>query len=197
MKQTPIQKSSAEWLLAIDPSLTRTGFAIFHHKRLLLTATVPGGDTKDAVAARAKEIATDIHTRFMDTVKAAGGTLFLDGLAFVSEWPQIYTAVKSKGDPNGMFGMCAIASMLYMNLNPMVSVFYKPAQWCGQIPKGTTKKDALTSPRARRVLASLTDAERNNLDMKKLTHDELDAIGLGLYALDRFHPVKVFPGATP
>jgi hypothetical protein len=185
------------WTLAVDPSLTRTGWALFRKGVLEGSGAIvlPPAKSKLApktVAARAARVAHGIMAKL--PIYAAYD---MTKLELIMEWPQVYRATRSKGDPNGLLGIAAICGALVALANPASVLMKTPAEWIGQLPKATTAKGALTSPRARRILGNLTHDEREYLRRSnEVTHDEIDAIGLGLYALDRLKPVKVFPGAT-
>lgn len=183
-------------LVAIDQSLTCPGVAVFRQGQLIASTSLPQhAQTTLPIAQRTLNVAAAVCA-WLSERTAKPRTLAV-------EWPQVYTAVKSKGDPNDLLAVAAvgtaIAGMLsyatYLDgggwclqvLSP------KPSEWAGQLPKSTNTKRASQSPRARRVLSRLGDSERQVATLK---HDALDAIGIGLYVLGRLEPMRVFPGAT-
>lgn len=116
----------------------------------------------------------------------------------VSEWPQAYTSGKSKTGAGSLMPMCGIAGALAAYLDAEAAscshvfeaVSYKPAEWLsGQTPK-TTTGNAWESPRGRRVRGCLSEAEAVNVI---LSHDAVDAIGIGLFALGRFARKRAWP----
>lgn len=119
----------------------------------------------------------------------------------VCEHPQVYRAGKSKGDPADLILLSAIngavAGILSLALAArdvgLVIHSPTPGEWAGQLPKSTTG-DAWASPRGQRVRSHLSEAE---VLLVQSTHDAIDAAGLGLWALGRLAPVRVFPGALP
>ncbi len=174
-------------ILCVDPSLRSIGVAVYYDDRLCEAATLkPAVRTTDDIAHRCRAAAMTIleWCRPHQTV---------DPIAqLVVEWPQVYRAVKSKGDPNdllGLAGICAAVAALFE-----VPVFsYTPAEWAGQLPKATTKKLTAYSPRTKRIMSRLSAVELGRVPVQ---HDALDAIGLGLHHLGRLAPRRVFAGAT-
>jgi hypothetical protein len=118
----------------------------------------------------------------------------------VVEWPQVYRASKSPGDPNDLIGLAGVSMCIAgilttasLSRNEALGIFsYTPATWAGQLPKSKVKK--IASPRGKRIEAALTVDELRFF--KPFDHDAVDAIGIGLYHLGRFLPNRVFPGAT-
>lgn len=119
----------------------------------------------------------------------------------VVEYPQVYRASKSKGDPNDLILLAAIAGAIAGALTMvlgsqevgLVIQSPTPGKWAGQLPK-TDTGPAWESPRGHRVHSRLSADE---LLCVQATHDAIDAVGLGLWSLGRFEPVRVFPGALP
>lgn len=118
-----------------------------------------------------------------------------------AEWPQVYRATKSKGDPNDLLLLAGIdgafAALLHVYGaridQAIMLVSYTPAEWAGQLPKATTG-DPWASARGQRVHGRLSEAERAAVVP---SHDSVDAIGIGLFALGRFARKRVRPGAVP
>jgi hypothetical protein len=108
----------------------------------------------------------------------------------VIEWPQIYRASKSKGDPNDLPGLAGVGMAIAARLDVEV-VSYLPRQWAGGTRKAETG-DPLDSPRGRLVWRCLSPDERGRVVP---SHDAIDAVGLGLHHLGRLQR-RVYPGAT-
>lgn len=93
------------------------------------------------------------------------------------ELPQIYSAMKSKGNPNNLIKLAFHAGMV-VNGRPYETV--SPRQW-----KGTIKKEVML----KRILSKLTDTELSLLKglglPKSLEHNVVDACGIGLWKLGR------------
>lgn len=169
-------------VIALDPSLTKTGIAVFKGEKLIEAGHIkPPKEAKNfPLPYRLATIADEICHAFLDSESKH--------FACALEYPQIYTASKAKGDPNKLAMLCALCgavSSLLIVSGACQVLYYKPAQWAGQVPKfekGNTKK----SPRAQRIYARLSDKERVIFDgLKNSDHDAIDAIGIGMHYLGR------------
>ncbi len=171
-------------LLALDPSVRSPGVALFRNDVLASAGRLTlKRSTRDGIACSDGQwwltVARDI-LRWIGDARVR---------TFVFEKPQIYTAFKSKGDPNDLVGLAGVAAAVAGMLPPGVEVFSPtPAEWIGQLPKAT-KGSAKESPRARRILSRLTPAE---LALVPDQHDAIDAVGLGLFQLGRLEPRTAF-----
>lgn len=171
-------------LLALDPSVRSPGAAVFRNNVLVaagkvklpvMLASLPEGMRWQRVAEA-----------IIEWAYSAGSCYRPEKIVY--ERPQIYTASKSKGDPNDLIALAAIGAAVcswYVAKPPINQAIVietpTPAQWAGQIPKAT-KGSAKDSPRAKRILSRLSPIE---LAQAPNQHDALDAIGLGLHALGR------------
>jgi len=112
-------------------------------------------------------------------------------ITYIFERPQIYRASRSKGDPNDLPGLagigvgvgCLLAGRLERVLSPT------PKQWIGGLPKDT-EGDPWDSARGIKVASRLSPEERL---LVPASHDAIDAVGLGLFALGRFERRRVYP----
>lgn len=172
-------------LLALDPGLNNPAAAVFQDGLLVGASRVkPRSEWRTLdVAERCRLIALSIHA----WARGVG----IDQLTcLVVEWPQIYVRGRQKGDPNDLVPLAGVAMALAGRLDVEVKS-YKPAEWIGQCKKAETG-DPLESPRGRLIWRHLDEAERGAVS---LSHDALDAIGLGLAALGRLR-LRVYPGAS-
>lgn len=176
-------------LLAVDCSLNTPGAALFVDRVLVRAARVraPKALSSEPIAARCASVARAILRWRVDVGQGSG--VVLDEL--VVEWPQIYRAAKSKGDPNDLIGIAGVAAALAA-LCGCPTRSPTPAEWIGQVPKATSG-DPWSSPRGARVRARLMG---NEIACIEVNHDAIDAVGLGLWALGRFERVRKFPGST-
>lgn len=96
----------------------------------------------------------------------------------VVELPQVYVAVRSKGDPNDLIALAAVVGGLCEAFRGARQRIYLPREWKGQAPKEVI---------AERALKRLTpdEAARVTCRRKSLLHNVLDATALGLVALGR------------
>lgn len=114
----------------------------------------------------------------------------------VWEWPHVYQRERSHADPADLLALAAVGGAVAAvaeSLWPgLVVKTVEPGEWSGQVPKNKTG-DPWASPRGRRIHERLTATERA---LVPRSHDALDAVGIGLHALGRFAPRRVFPGAS-
>jgi hypothetical protein len=191
-------------LVALDPSVRSVGVALFAGGVLVDAATIkcPSCGSKGRVAecpacsssdaARCLRIAQEV-VRWVVSHDVAPTSL-------VSEWPTIRGAAQSVGNPNQMIPMAgvvgAVAGLLSMGLAARDETLevrsFKPAEWTGGCPKTKTKPQR--SQRGRRIESRLAESE---LPLFRVAgHDDLDAIGIGLYALGRLQPRRALAGAS-
>lgn len=180
-------------VLALDPSYGGScGVAAFRDGRL----TVAGDVSPRMYGTRE---ADDPVVRALNVARAVikwGECNAVRPAVLACEWPQIYRATKSKGDPNQIVPLAAVvqavATLQWAN-NPQIKIVsYKPAEWAGQLPKDT--KNPKSSPRGLRILSKLESSEVTI--WSALGHDAIDAVGIGLHYLGRLTPHRVFAGAT-
>lgn len=105
------------------------------------------------------------------------------------EFPRIYLASKQKGDQNDLMQLARTIGNLEERARAAgatVKLIY-PRDW-----KGTIDPDAMIE----RIKSRLTPAEHVNVTLPtaaSLQHNVYDAIGIGLHALGRLAPRKVYP----
>lgn len=174
-------------VIAFDPSIRSAGIAHFSGGRLrsvgLFKCAPEGGESDGARALRMAQKAAS-------WVTCRGITPRI----FVSEYPQIYGVGVSVADPKTIVPMAAVVGFLGGILFSVAAasnvgfdcVTYLPSEW----KQGTRNKDEIRY-----------DIETNRLKsdelalMPKGTSDEWDAVGVGLYLLQRFKPIRVLAGA--
>ncbi len=92
------------------------------------------------------------------------------------EWPQVYRAGKSKGDPNDLLILTAILGALSARFNGTLTS-YLPREW-----KGTLDPDICIE----RIQGRLTGEETSRVDLAGAkSHNIWDAVGIGLHAVGR------------
>lgn len=165
-----------------------------HHGKLIACARIRGSDETSLQTITRSLIVAEKICNWVQIYEEPG--------TLVTEWPQIYKATKSKGDPNDLIALAAIGSMVARACESwrssenlaLRSLCPTVKQWSGGIPKeikGKLPKDAWSSPRGKRIASVLTAAERALIPN---SHDAIDAVGIGLWALGRLVPVRVYPG---
>ena len=110
----------------------------------------------------------------------------LTGFTAACEFPQVYTQSKSKGDPNDLISLAAVDGAIADGCEGEV-ITLKPRDWKGQLHNDATDE---------RIRGRLTAAETKILAECKcppsLLHNVVDAIGIGLKAVNRFELHRVF-----
>lgn len=184
-------------LLAIDPSVRSPGVALFDGYGRLVAASRVKRDDLDKLSSDGQKwvsMAASVW-RWVDKTLSAIGHDYTEVVFIVFEKPQIYTARKSKGDPNDLIGLAgmAMAVVALFHANRCVLVDSPtPAEWIGNLPK-TTTGNAKESARAKRILSRLTPEE---LAAVPDQHDAIDAVGLGLWKLGRLKPRRNYSSGT-
>jgi hypothetical protein len=165
-------------LLACDPGLRNPAAAWFVNGVLQKASRVKVKvNTKEQIAKRCRDIALAVAYWCPSSPDQ-----------IIVEWPQIYTQDKSKGDPNNLVPLAGVGACL-VGLFPDSSILSpRPRDWTGNIPKAEDG-DPWASPRGKRVWDRLTPAERLTVVP---SHDAVDAVGIGLWALGRFERRRVF-----
>lgn len=164
--------------LAVDPGIRGCGVALFDDINGLMNATyvknpATKGNTLNEVVSLVREV----------------GFFFPQyGVSeLVVEQPCIYAHERFKEkDPNDLLPLRAIGGALAMFYeSPANIVQYFPPEWKQNMPKGAGFE--------KRVMDRLTGSERANIKdhPRSIMHNVFDAIGLGLFHLGRFKPVRV------
>lgn len=168
------------YLLAVDPSLTTTGVALFAGPLLRATHAVKV-PRKGTILGRCVRIANDVH-------KWASQHAGEYDVAI--EWPWIYPGHKNRTDPNqALMPLAALCGAICTSPRCDIVAAYKPREWTGGIPKATKKSE--TNVRASRIKSRLDQQELHVFETAS-THDEIDAIGVGLYHLGRFRRLRAW-----
>lgn len=152
------------YTVAIDPGIA-TGIAVFNGA-LLTHASVIRND-----------YATLYH--FLDHLQRTGGKPLRGGL-IVCEFPVVYSAAKSKGDPNNLLGL----AVQYGHCEAVANWFgchcrkVQPREWKGQTPKDISKQRTVSALTKDELAAVLNYSYPVSVD-----HNRFDAIGIGLWSL--------------
>lgn len=171
-----------ERLLAVDPGLRYPAAALFVGGVLVCASRVKVKlDTKAPMVERCRDIALAVEAWHRKQSVH-------DPEILVVEFPQIYTADKSKGDPNNLTPLACIDGALAALFKRSKVLSPKPKDWTGNLPK-SEDGDPWKSPRGLRVWGRLTPDERK---VVVPSHDAIDSVGLGLWALGRFERRRVY-----
>jgi hypothetical protein len=167
-------------LLGFDPGLSHPAGALFVSGVLQKASRVKipkGITTKTPIAERCRAIALAV-TDWAGVIPDV----------LVIEWPQIYTADKSKGNPNQLVPLAAMGACLSGLYLRSKVISPTPREWTGNVKKDE-EGDPWASPRGLRVKSRLSDIEFKRVIP---SHDAVDAVGLGLYGLGRFNRRRVY-----
>lgn len=157
-------------LVAIDPSLRATGWAVFEDGRL-----VSCGIVKTAAGTTAEQAAREVAQRLKND---------LDGAVAVIERPQIYQGRRSKGDPNDLVGVALVAGACAAWADR--AVFVLPHDWKGSIPKHAQLSRYIVHRRNEKALDDASCAVYRKCLAAwaaGLRHNLADAVGIGLHAM--------------
>lgn len=170
-------------LLAVDPGLLHPAAALFDNGELQKASRVKipkGITTKTPILERCQAIALAILD-YVNVIPDRGDII-------CTEYPQIYTQDKSKGDPNQLIPLACIGACLSGLCCNAKILSPKPKDWTGNVPKADSG-DPWDSPRGQRIFSRLSVDERSRIIV---SHDSLDSVGIGLWALGRFDRRRVY-----
>ncbi len=156
-------------MITIDPNLRGCGVALWQNG-LLVRAMYVKGPAKGRGYAVAEELAYHVELAVKD----------FDISLIVCEYPRFYGSTHDKGDPNDLIDVAVVGAAVSTKLDSLCShiehVF--PSDW-----KGNVKKQIMLE----RIWSKLSDAEKAVVQKtnKSDTEDILDAVGIGLWKLNR------------
>lgn len=151
----------------MDPGLRGCGVALFRDEELEQAVYVEGNGSAQRAEA---------WVQMVSAVREFVGTRRVERL--VVELPQVYVAVRTKGDPNDLVQLGAVVGALCLAFQEATQHVFLPAEWKGQVPKEIVHA---------RVASRLSAAEQGRITCrrKSLLHNVLDAVGIGLKDLGR------------
>lgn len=180
-------------VVSIDPSIRSVGVALWRNGKLRRAKRITVEDVEmiEDPAARWIRVAYRIIEFVADCKHEVHAVIF--------ERPQIYGG-PSEVDQNDLLGLAGVGGAVAMGLsvlrahqNVIVRVHsVLPREWSRGLPK-IKKGNAWESPRGRQIWARLDETERACAPAQ---HDAVDAVGIGLFAIGRFEPIHVMPGAV-
>lgn len=185
--QARAQRLAQGWLWAVDPGLENPAVAVFERGTLVHASRVRVPNA--LIDLDRGERCRQITLLIVHHVEECGYLARPD--AVVAECPQIYTANKSKGDPNKLVPLVMISAQVPAILG-CEAILPLPAEWIGSIKKVEANGPAAwNSPRGKLIRRRLRDHEYERVVP---SHDSLDACGIGLWVLGRLE--RVYVGAT-
>ena len=170
-------------LLSIDPAVTH--FAYAHFER------APAGNSQVLIACGLVRF-NDFEelTLLADIVKrtAVGGmSMNQTGDAVVIEKPQVYAQRNWKGDPNDLIDVALTAGIVAGVFDCRFNEFVRPHEWKGNAPKEVIEKRVVTVLEVNelKALAAAQDLPKRKLVTARMMHNVVDAVGIGLWKLNR------------
>jgi hypothetical protein len=173
------------YFATVDPGTEYPAAAAFYNGRLIAASRIKVPKTVRDIhndnqleGERARQISKLIAAWILEQTRGVPPN------AVVFENPQIYTRERSKGNPNKLIPLAMIGAGVASRLDVQTYSPW-PHDWIGGIPKSETG-DAWESPRGQLIHGRLSVLERSVI---VVSHDALDAVGIGLWILGRLDKV--------
>lgn len=170
-------------IVCVDPGLNACGVAIFSGET---------GRLEHAALVENLRIACDLPTRWEGMALAVGQWLSPQSArptvnrTLVVEMPKIYSAAKSKGDPNDIVNLAGVVAAV-TTLTPCSGRrLLFPRDW-----KGTIDPDDLIDRWIKPRLSPIEHTKVSLPTAESLQHNVWDAIGIGLHVVGRLEPRRV------
>ncbi|RYZ37864.1 MAG: hypothetical protein EOO71_26325 [Myxococcaceae bacterium] len=184
-ERAPTRDEGATKLVAIDPGLRHCGVALFDVASASLLCVGLPKNPEPAHGALSLASWASMAGAVHEWLRPRVGE---EPFQLVIELPRVYAAAHQRGDQNDLIQLAGVVGMLGGALAPVAdrrSVY--PRDW-----KGTLDADAFIE----RIKQHLDAAEHLRVELpsaQDLHHNVWDAIGIGLHALGRLSPRRVFP----
>ncbi len=162
-------------MLCVDPGLRGCGVAFFRAGTLIRAGYV----TSSAIEGRGYAA----HKAMARALVDAYGYVGLSRL--VIEHPRIYPgAAQQKGDLNDLLDLVGVGAAVAANYPVTEVETLFPSDWKGNVPK-----EVMTA----RISRAIANEERAGIEKcyASLTHNVLDAIGIGLFKLGRINKKSI------
>lgn len=162
-------------ILAIDPGLEATGWAVLSDKTGTL---LDCGIAQPFARVNQTQSLAEIRLKLMKIWEERVG-LSKNPKILAIEMPQIYQQKFLKGDPNDLIPLAIMNGLLWATLSPSQALFPRPAVWKGQVPKVVMEQRIVSNLSLRSKKAF---AEGLHVVPKHLRHNVYDAVGIGQWA---------------
>lgn len=179
------------YVLAIDPGKHACGVALFTDKVLTRAELVKGntrGSELDRMLSVGANVAAWVNDRTVHVARFTG-TSIVHALDIAVEWPQVYSPAQQvkdghRTDPNDLLTLAFVLGAALNDITLAAThTHYMPHAWKGSL--GKLRMNA-------RVYDRLSITEKGRIvDAGELTHNVLDAIGIGLHHLGRLERKRV------
>ncbi len=160
------------WLVAVDPGLRGCGIAIFENALLHVAWYCKSPNKADRGPVAWWAMADRVEKEWIRKVPKR--LHHLEKL--VAEIPQVYRF--GKGDPADLIEIAGVVGAIAFCIPAAGRTHFLPRTWKGQVPKEAHHP---------RILKKLSSDEVSRIEStpKSLMHNVVDAIGIGLFALER------------
>lgn len=188
-------------VVGVDPAIRSPGWAVVFNGAVVAAGVVrvPAAlkSTKLEIGERVRRVGELVADQVLDAAELVAGASSATISVVAYEWPQVYARDKRGGDPNDLLKLAGVGADVAARLSVRRQVGAvrspTPREWSGGSKKATTG-DPWASQRGAMVARRLSAAERARVPD---SHDAIDAVAIALWALGRFEPRRVNPGATP
>src|SRR3989338_1003307 len=137
--------SSYKEILAIDPGLHATGWAVLSDKT---GALLDCGMVRPFAQVSQTHSIAELRSKILKIWEQRVG--FSKNPAVLAvEMPQIYQQKLLKGDPNDLLPLSVMSGLLWASFSPNRCYLPRPATWKGQVPKEIIQERIVASLDAR------------------------------------------------
>jgi hypothetical protein len=163
-------------ILAIDPGCRGCGCALFEGTTLYRADYVESGFGRGNDVVNALSMANQVRA-WIPMWSRYEDRLFI-------EVPRVYPAARQKGDQNDLIALTLVVGAIVGRFDGKATQYF-PRDW-----KGTLNGDDFIKV----IQGKLTPEERPSVTLpaKSLQHNVWDAVGIGLKAVGRLEPKKVY-----
>lgn len=169
-------------VVGIDPGVRACGVSAYIDKRLYRATLVKNSATKGQSVVEARAMACSVSQWLFNACP-----LLPPHFDLFVECPMVYGATFQKGNQNtSIIPLALVVGAIVAQFSSAVTVHqYAPREW-----KGTMDPDAAIDL----IKARLSPDEHTRvfLPAPSLAHNVWDSVGIGLKALGRFEPKRVF-----
>lgn len=160
-------------LLSVDPGLVCCGWAYWLDSKLVRCGL-----------SRTKEKTLEARVQAHSSVFSAR---FGAGTLLVIEKPEIYQQRFMKGDPRDLANLAIVVGGIIAAFLGASSYTHFPKEWKGQLPKEVSERRTLSklSEKEKKVLKKPEVYGEPKTAPLSLLHNMVDAVGLGLWKLQR------------
>lgn len=157
-------------VVGVDPGLRHLGVGFFEDGVLIRAKLILNPEKKARGPAA--------WAKYLDAIQPEDISFIQRSDVLVLETMQVYGKSRQGGDPNDLLELNGVDGVLSTLAGPQTQILGpKPREW-----KGTVPKDVMTE----RILSWLSLSERDRIqDAGAKTHNIVDGVGLGLWALRR------------